>query len=80
MRTTKIASTECPICSGMGYTQDGADQMRTVYNREFRANVEVETIRKGYGCEFCLGTGQVSEEERIIGLKQVRRYETRTVS
>jgi len=81
MRTTKIAPTECPICEGFGYTRDGADVMRTAYNREFHAHVEVATVRKGYGCEFCLGTGQVDETERLIGLKQLgRRDEARTIS
>jgi RecJ-like exonuclease len=80
LRTTKIAPTECPICEGMGYTPGGADQMRTSYNREHRAYVEVSTMRKGHGCEFCLGTGQVDEAERLIGLKQLgRRDEIRTV-
>jgi len=65
----------------MGYTPESADQMRTAYNREHRAHIEVATISKGHGCEFCLGTGQVDETERLIGLKHLgRRDEVRTVS
>lgn len=79
-RTTKIAPTECPICDGMGYTRESADVMRTSFDREHHAVVEVATIRKGWGCEFCLGTGQVDETERLIGIKQLRRHEVRTIS
>ncbi len=80
MRTTKISPTECPICEGFGYTRESADVMRTSFDREHQATVEVATIRKGRGCEFCLGTGQVDETERLIGLKSLRRHDIRTIS
>lgn len=57
MRITKAKETECKTCAGLGYTPETADRMRTRRDREHGV-VEVETIRKGYGCLDCGGTGQ----------------------
>ncbi len=70
----------CPRCNGSGYTREGADVMRTVFNREYQAVVEVSTIRKGCGCELCQGLGQVADAVRIDYIRKQRRDETRTLS
>lgn len=58
MRITKALPTECPDCSGLGYTEATCDTMETRRDREYGI-VEKKTLSKGSGCPRCLGTGQI---------------------
>ena len=73
-------SAECPVCEGFGYTRDSADVMHTVFSLEYRAVVEVETLRKGCGCDLCLGLGHVPSDVRVDYIKRQRRHDVRRIS
>lgn len=58
-RITKAKPTECPDCSGMGYTEHTTAEMQTRFNKRMGEVVERRTIKQGSGCPRCLGTGQL---------------------